>query len=97
MKVNDILVSKWGYEQTNITFYQVVKVTMKTATIRKISTRQSDNFHMMTGLCVPMRDQFIGEPIRRKIQHLNGEQIFITEYEIARPWKGNLERYTTYA
>lgn len=98
MKVNDILISKWGYEQTNVTFYQVVKVTTKMATIRKISKRQSENSRMSTGLCVPMRDQFVSEPIRRKIQNLHGKQmIFITDYEIARPWQGNLERYTTYA
>lgn len=36
MKAGDILVSKWGYEQTNVSFYEVVKSTPKTVELVKI-------------------------------------------------------------
>lgn len=98
MKDNDILVSTWGYEQTNVTFYQVIKATTKTATVRKIEQRRSDNSSAMTGICVPLRDRFVSDAMRRKILDFgSGEMVFITSYEIAKPWDGKLEGYTTYA
>lgn len=36
-KVGDVLVSSWGYEQTNIDYYQVVSVTAKNVKIQKMS------------------------------------------------------------
>ena len=39
MKQGDILVSSWGYEQTNVDFYEVVKVTAKTVTLIPIERK----------------------------------------------------------
>ncbi len=37
ISVGDIFVSSWGYEQTNVTFYQVLSVHgKKTVTVREI-------------------------------------------------------------
>ncbi|WP_407255116.1 hypothetical protein [Escherichia fergusonii] len=37
VSVGDIFVSSWGYEQTNVTFYQVLSVHgKKTVTVREI-------------------------------------------------------------
>ena len=38
-KVGDIFVSSWGYDQTNIDFYEVVKATKATVTVRAIGKR----------------------------------------------------------
>jgi len=38
-KVGDILSSSWGYGQTNIDFFQVVRATGKSVEIREISSR----------------------------------------------------------
>lgn len=36
IKPGDILTYSWGYEQTNIDFFQVTRVTAKNAWIRRI-------------------------------------------------------------
>ena len=36
-KIGDILVNSWGYEQTNIEFYQVTEIKEKTIVVRQIS------------------------------------------------------------
>jgi hypothetical protein len=38
--IGDILKDVWGYEQTNVDFYEVVKVTEKTATVRTLHHSQ---------------------------------------------------------
>lgn len=35
--VGDVLRSTWGYDQTNYDFYEVIKTTPKTVTLRKLS------------------------------------------------------------
>lgn len=35
--VGDVLVSSWGYDQTNIDFYIVLKVTPRTVTLRELN------------------------------------------------------------
>jgi hypothetical protein len=49
----DIYVNSWGYDQTNIDYYQVVKRTPGTVTIRKIGVELIDR------RVFPVRDKFI--------------------------------------
>ena len=57
-KNGDILVASWGYDQTNIDFYQVVNVTGKFIQIKPISeTREYDQ--AMAGHCKPCPGSFI--------------------------------------
>lgn len=37
VKIGDIFYSSWGYDQTNINFYQVVKTTERTVTVQEIA------------------------------------------------------------
>ncbi|SBP89266.1 hypothetical protein [Thiomonas delicata] len=62
LKVGDVLVASWGYEQTNIDFYQVTTRTGKRGvTLRKItSQRETDAWEQ--GTCVPAVGHFVGEP-----------------------------------
>lgn len=41
-QVGDIFYSSWGYEQTNVTFWQIVKLTEKTAWFRPIKKQTVD-------------------------------------------------------
>ena len=46
MEIGTVLISKWGWEQTNIDFYEVVKATEKTVTIRQIASKEDiDDFN----------------------------------------------------
>jgi hypothetical protein len=68
-KVGEIYYDSWGYEQTNIDFYQVVEVKEKSVVIRSIGGE------MVPGtagyMCCnvrPVKDRFIGQPIVKHLQ-----------------------------
>lgn len=95
MKVNDILVSRWGYEQTNINFYKVIKVTKTMATIQELDIIELKED--MAGWEMPI-DKVKGQPFRRKIHTFNDEEfICIDEYSRARKWSKKKQRYTSYS
>lgn len=57
-KVGDVLYESWGYEQTNVNFYQIIKVTGRTVTFQEIGcesigneggSSMSDNVHARKG------------------------------------------------
>jgi len=72
VKVGDVFRSSWGYDQTNIDYYQVLSVNNKTATFCKIAQlSESDGF--LQGNCVPATNQFIGKPFKKLIQKSSTE------------------------
>ena len=83
LKVGDVLNSSWGYDQTNVDFYQVVEVPSKCFVIvRKISGYSESN----NGPSVrvkPSRDAFISEPKRYK----SGESNTISVASYANAYK----------
>lgn len=96
MKVNDILVSRWGYEQTNVDFYKVLKVTKSMATIQELDIIEL-NDENMAGWIMPL-DRIKGKPFRRKIHNVNNDEfIYIDNYSRARKWKQKKEKYTSYS
>jgi hypothetical protein len=100
-KVGDILSSSWGYDQTNITFYQVLKVTPKTVTVREIRKEYQHGADMV-GTVLPIRDSFplrSEEKRRTVIRSFDGSQpcLKMESYEFAYLWKGNPEEFTSYA
>lgn len=94
LNVNDIMVCRWGYEQTNVDFYQVLKVTETRATIRHIKKAVKKDGRKMEGWATPIINEFDGEKMSRKI-HLDGYQFLLNENHIIRKWdnKPALETY----
>ncbi len=70
-KVGDIIYNSWGYEQTNIDFYQVVKTTKKTITIQRIAQKTNET-GFMSGNTEPIRDKFISDEKLVKRPYLIG-------------------------
>lgn len=67
IKVGDIIYNSWGYEQTNIDFYQVIKTTKKTVSLRKISDKiERYSNELMSGAKVADKDNFISDEVIRK-------------------------------
>lgn len=58
--VGDILYSSWGYDQTNIDFYQVIKVTEKTITVKEISYNL-EQAESMSGYKKPIKNSFVDD------------------------------------
>lgn len=88
-------VSKWGSEQTNVTFYEVVKRTAKTITlleVRSYDFRTGD----MTYRSVPSnKPAYNATPQRYKLQE--DGSVRIRSFERARAWDGIAKNGTCYA
>ncbi len=91
LKIGDILESSWGYDQTNIDYYQVVKVTAKTADIRPIG-QNSQQTGFMCGTCTPVKNDFTGEAKTHRVKE--GNSIHLTSYSSANPWNGRQQYWS---
>ena len=102
IEVGSILVSTWGYEQTNVDFYKVLEVKGDYAKIVQIGSKQtSDGAQSMTGRAVPNESITVGAPMRRKIKRkgdggLSSDAIRLTSYSGAYPWDGKPVSYSSY-
>lgn len=65
--VGDVFRCSWGYDQTNIDYYEVIAVSGKTATVCAIG-RLSESDGYLQGNCVPAPGKFIGKPFKKLIQ-----------------------------
>lgn len=82
VSVGDVFESHWGYDQTNIDYYQVTRVVSpKTIIVRKIAAVSWDT-HYMQGRCVPSTDNFIGQPMTKRVKPYgdNGASITINSF-----------------
>jgi hypothetical protein len=70
LNIGDILVNSWGYEQTNVDFYQVVDKKGMTVALRKIAGEPVPGSHYPHGMACMVRPcpgAFIGEPFLKRI------------------------------
>lgn len=65
-QIGDILYDSWGYEQTNVDFYQVVERTDKTIKIREIAGEATEKNHGDYGKKIAIPGKFVGEEIETK-------------------------------
>jgi hypothetical protein len=65
-KVGDIFRTRWGYDQTNIEYFEVIAATRKTVTVRELQQVSTPEQGFMTAKCSPMPGLFIekAEPIK---------------------------------
>lgn len=65
VEVGDVLKTCWGYEQTNIEWFQITRlIGQSMVEIREIACDASET-QWLQGKTVPLVDQFTGEPLRR--------------------------------
>lgn len=74
LEVGDVLKALWGYDQTNIDFYEVVNVIGKYVEIREIA-QESKETDWCQGKCIPILGSFISEPMKRKVSEGNGVNV----------------------
>lgn len=105
LKVGDILYSSWGYDQTNISWYQVTQLVGKQSVkIRKIHGK-IDSYDMSTvGVdnVIGVKDSFFeptsewdtrGKEQLKRVTERNG--IKLSNYEWAQPWDGEPQQETS--
>jgi len=71
LKVGDIFYESWGYEQTNITWYQVTRIVSdKSVEIRPIGRHieSGEGLSSMAGYSTPIPDHFTGPPVIKRVQ-----------------------------
>ncbi len=86
--VGDIAYSSWGYDQTNIDYYQVVKVSAASVWLRPVAAQRTET-GWATGTTEPLPGQFTGPAFRRKLQTgYSRWGVTITSYAGAWPWDG---------
>lgn len=97
LQVGDILVSSWGYDQTNIDFYQVVAVYGKAIGIREIGKRNLGSDGHGSDSVVPVPNSFDG-PELKKIPGGFGGSTFvkINSFASAYKWNGKPQRETSF-
>lgn len=95
LQEGQILVCSWGYDQTNVDFYQVVgfkgKATVALRPIKKTKSYDGD----MTGKATPHPNEFTGEALERRCYA--DHAIKISSFQYARPWDGKPAGFTEYA
>jgi len=91
VQVGDIYSTCWGYDQTNVEFFEIVEVRGKYAILREIASASEDN-GKGSERCVPQSGAFLspryegddrGLPIRRLIQE---GRIKIDDVRTANKW-----------
>lgn len=93
LELGHILRTCWGYDQTNVEFYQVTKLIGSTMVeVREIAQVSHETGHM-TGSCTPVLDKFCGEPIRCRLNE-SGVKV---ERHYASLWNGTPARWSSYA
>ncbi len=87
LKIGDILYSSWGYDQTNIDYYQVTKIVgANSVQIRPIASKITGHSSDHTDYVVPVKDQFTGEAETKRVSADN--YIRIASYATASLWNG---------
>jgi len=84
-KEGDFLYSSWGYEQTNVNFYQVVGDLGKMIVVREVATKVVDENKNITHV-VPVSNKFIGPALKRKVGV--GGYVKIDNVQNAHKWDG---------
>ena len=88
VSIGDVFVNSWGYDQTNIDFYQVVKITPAMVTIRQVD-KKTVKSTPHADYVVPKPGVFKGLPMRKKVQEYQGQALLkINGYSVAKPWDG---------
>ncbi len=87
--VGDVLVTSWGYDQTNVDFYLVTAVSGSAVTIVQIGARRIGGTTYSDHM-VAAPERVIGKPMRKRVQkgYRGKYSVKIESYAIAYPWDG---------
>ncbi len=96
LKVGDILVASWGYDQTNIDYFEVTRVVSgKTVEVREIAQRVVESKGFMTETVVPVPGQYIGAVTQHRVTVY--DNIKLNSYKYATKWDGQPDFQSHYA
>ena len=97
VKINDIFYSSWGYDQTNIDFYQVIDVQPNTIKVIQLGENRTYTGPMQ-GTCTPNLNDRSDKILTKRIKvYGNNVSFKVASYANAYPWKGEPMSFTEWA
>ena len=97
IRVGSIFYSSWGYDQTNIDWYEVVGLTCKGVKVRSIESIK-EYTGSMVGTSRPRIGGYMGE-IKTKMLRSHKDRYWfrVNSFSSAWEWDGNDKQFTEYA
>ena len=97
LQVGDIIKNSWGYDQTNLDYYEVTRVVgPHSVEIREIGQARIETAYMQ-GKCCPQSGQFIGPPVVKRADADNQVKIHDWGSWAHKVDKLNVDHWTAYA
>lgn len=94
LKVGDILSGSWGYDQTNIDFFEVVATTRLSVDVRRLAQHRTATAWAQDD-CMPIPGKYISEATTHRCSA--GNCIKSPVHGVASMWDGRKEHSTSYA
>jgi len=88
IKVGDILDTSWGYDQTNVEFFQVVSISGKSAVVREISQQQVNASGPFSAQVTALKDHFLKDSKEKRYRILSPGDCMKIEGHWASIWSG---------
>lgn len=105
IKVGDIFYTSWGYDQTNIDWYQIVGVTPKGVKVSRLKSQKHGEDGFMTGMTSPAIGDFDKDEqnMLKRVKQVGWNEkepkfgFLINNRYPAYPWDGKPKRESWYA
>jgi hypothetical protein len=98
LKVGDVVVNSWGWEQTNIDFYEVVKTSANYVWLLPLSAEEVEQTGFMQGKKMPRPGQHLAEvPTKHRVYHRDTGASVNFKHGCGYLWDGTPEWYSCYA
>lgn len=95
LSVGEVMAASWGYEQTNVDFYEVTRVVgAHTVEARPLASARTETGYL-SGTCVPVRGRYTGPPRRYRVGAAN--LLRVSDYTTAHRWDGTPRYWSAYA
>lgn len=95
VKVGTIFYASWGYDQTNVDFYEVVAIKNQTATVREISQNREHTGHDC-GRCTPIPGNYYGQPMTKRVNFkYEKPSMNISSSQHATMWDGTSKYFSS--
>jgi len=93
VKIGDVFYTSWGYDQTNVEFFQVVGFTPSKKSVRlKEINKEYKETGYMSGVSFPQRDSFKDQNIKTKRLDIGSYEPSVRIDNVRYAWLLNKER-----
>jgi hypothetical protein len=76
LNVGDVMSCSWGYDQTNVDYFEVTRLVGKRSVeLRKIACMSEDT-EFMQGVSAPAKGHYIDEPMIKRVDERNAVRIY---------------------